>query len=291
MRSSCQTVSPTESYPVRYFETVMEKDSAYSAQASTVQTVCMNVPVGLVLKEQNVKLMRVLLVGGLGHARTEVGAFVYPLLHTTAACVEQITLERNVKHAARNHCRPKNPCAHGGKCRSLPSRYICDCPRGYAGKMCQDHLLTSQELDERFSRLENAILNLSQSLRVHTEQRRFPAGIWLFSDHVTWFAARAKCIALGGVLAVPRSSWEHSEVRRLAQQQRYNGFIWIGASDRLYEGRWRDLEGDWLRYSQWNPGEPNDYHGIEDCAAMRGNGLPWFDLDCGRVFPFICRFP
>ncbi|XP_065188103.1 uncharacterized protein LOC135818784 [Sycon ciliatum] len=230
--------------------------------------------------------------------------------------------------AARNHCRPQNPCAHGGKCRSLLAKYICDCARGYVGKTCQDHLFTSRELDERFakqqelilsrfaeqtsailsqfarqkevinsrfSKHENAILTRLQSLqsRVLTEhgQRRFPAGIWLLSDHVSWFAARAKCIVLGGVLAVPKSSREHSEVRRLAQQQRYNGHIWIGASDLLYEGRWRNQAGNALTYSRWGHDEPNNHGGVEDCAAMRGDGQPWVDMECGHRRPFICRFP
>ncbi|MBI1176110.1 VPDSG-CTERM sorting domain-containing protein [bacterium] len=64
-------------------------------------------------------------------------------------------------------------------------------------------------------------------------------------------------------------------------------WLWIGLTDQAQEGNWSVwTSGEPVTYTNWSPGEPNDYQpaGGEDYAAMNwfGAGL-WNDLDSGRT--------
>eukprot|EP00117_Sycon_ciliatum_P030028 scpid79034/ scgid23776/ Cadherin-related tumor suppressor; Protein fat len=218
--------------------------------------------------------------------------------------------------SAKDNCNPQNPCAHGGRCRSLTTGFTCDCPRGYVGSTCQNHLLTSQEFDERFAKqqsamqsrfaqqdsanrahitkLESAILSrlgsMQSNILAGLSSPKFPGGIRFFREDVTWFAARDKCITLGGALTVPKSSSEQTAALHQASQQGHSGCIWIDVTDLKAEGRWRDQEGNHLTYSKWGPGEPNN-QGEEDCGALYTDSQAWNDVSCGSSCSFICRFP
>ena len=42
--------------------------------------------------------------------------------------------------------------------------------------------------------------------------------------------------------------------------------FWLGARDDIIEGIWMwSADGSVLNYTDWNPGEPNNYDGNEDC--------------------------
>uniref|UniRef100_A0AAX7VK53 C-type lectin domain-containing protein n=1 Tax=Astatotilapia calliptera TaxID=8154 RepID=A0AAX7VK53_ASTCA len=62
---------------------------------------------------------------------------------------------------------------------------------------------------------------------------------------------------------------------------------WIG----LYNGqtnRWLWSDGSGVTsFTQWSPGEPNNYGGVEACGQMYDNGL-WNDAQCGFAMAYVC---
>lgn len=42
-------------------------------------------------------------------------------------------------------------------------------------------------------------------------------------------------------------------------------------------------------FNNWEPGEPNDAGGIEDCVTMGHVEGFMIDIDCNRKLPFICK--
>ena len=68
---------------------------------------------------------------------------------------------------------------------------------------------------------------------------------------------------------------------------------WMGASDLVVEGIWTWTNtGTPLSFTDWCPGQPNDYHGHEDCATigLRHNcHFKWQDDYCtGKHLP-LCE--
>lgn len=63
-------------------------------------------------------------------------------------------------------------------------------------------------------------------------------------------------------------------------------YCWIGLQriiDASPVGIWSD--GETYNFTQWYPGEPNNYGGIESCVALKHNA--WFDVSRDRAFPFV----
>ena len=56
---------------------------------------------------------------------------------------------------------------------------------------------------------------------------------------------------------------------------------WIGASDSIQDGTWRDDNGNAVTYTSWNNGEPNG-NTNENCAEMHESNGNWNDVDCNR---------
>ncbi|XP_065187878.1 very low-density lipoprotein receptor-like [Sycon ciliatum] len=204
---------------------------------------------------------------------------------------------------AVDRCGPQNPCAHGGRCTSLRNGFKCDCPRGYVGKTCQEHLLTSKELDLRLAKLDSRLAlqdrtflshieSLKTQLLANVRQRTFAPGLRLFRGGYTWYEARYRCRVLGGILAVPRSNHEMQIVIQLRRRKRCWGRIWIGVTDVETEGRWKDVEGRAIRYTRWYPGEPRNDSGAEDCVTIINANGQWDDIPCTRSNSggFLCRF-
>ena len=56
----------------------------------------------------------------------------------------------------------------------------------------------------------------------------------------------------------------------------------IGLTDRVTEGKFKWSDGSRPRYTNWSPGEPNDYQkvGGEDCVVVNWKGNKWNDVKC-----------
>jgi len=75
---------------------------------------------------------------------------------------------------------------------------------------------------------------------------------------------------------------------------RYNT-MWIGLTDHVEEGVWEWVDGAKLNYTNWNTGEPNNWWGSENCAAVNYATFPWWsagrwsDRSCSTEMRFACE--
>jgi hypothetical protein len=105
----------------------------------------------------------------------------------------------------------------------------------------------------------------------------------------TWTASEALAVSLGGHLVSIGSAEEqefvHSNFGNLGGVDRR---IWIGFNDVSLEGSFEWSDGTPVKYTNWNPGEPNNSGGVEDYAELLGSNGRWNDLnDAGAGFPHL----
>lgn len=79
----------------------------------------------------------------------------------------------------------------------------------------------------------------------------------VFNAVLSWQDARKKCEEMGGSLATANGSLYSSFLVGLAKKGGREGY-WLGATDEKTQGKWTWLDGSPVRYSNWNPGQPND---------------------------------
>ncbi|XP_071789139.1 uncharacterized protein [Asterias amurensis] len=111
------------------------------------------------------------------------------------------------------------------------------------------------------------------------------------SDMVTWDEANRQCINMGANLA----SFHHPDQQAYLVQQftptSSNGF-WIGLNDQRKEGGYAWSDGTQVEFTDWAPGEPNDYGGQEECVEIYlQSDNKWNDLYCWYQRNFICQIP
>lgn len=110
----------------------------------------------------------------------------------------------------------------------------------------------------------------------------------LYNDLLTWDEAKAKCESLGGHLVTINSQEEQNAVvAAMSTGVRENYFI--GGKTVNGETTW--ITGEPLEYSNWYPGEPNNYGGVQGFYEInKASGL-WDDI--GSTQPgigFICEY-
>ncbi len=111
----------------------------------------------------------------------------------------------------------------------------------------------------------------------------------------TWNASEALAQSLGGHLVSIGSQAEqdfvHANFGNVAGADRR---VWIGFSDAASEGSFVWSDGTPTKYTNWNPGEPNNSGGVEHYAEMLGSNGKWNDLnDAGAGYAHIAviEFP
>ncbi|WP_375758978.1 C-type lectin domain-containing protein [Corallococcus exercitus] len=85
-----------------------------------------------------------------------------------------------------------------------------------------------------------------------------------------------------------------SHVQSLEVSGNY-GYWWMGLNDLAIEGSFI-WDGPASSYTNWKPGQPDDFWG-EDCGAARYGypegggpfGVQWEDYYCPMTLPFICE--
>ncbi|WP_243138245.1 lectin-like protein [Heliorestis acidaminivorans] len=98
----------------------------------------------------------------------------------------------------------------------------------------------------------------------------------LFDVNKNWYEANAFAQSLGGQLVTITSKQEQDLINHLLTYGKRQ-YYWMGASDEEVEGQWGWVTGEPFRYTNWAPGEPNNYGGENYMALLRTNGL-WNDL-------------
>lgn len=97
----------------------------------------------------------------------------------------------------------------------------------------------------------------------------------------TWQLAERDCESDGGHLPViddaAENAWVESQV-----------VGWLGLTDHVTEGTFLHVTGMAPVYSNWNPSEPSDTAGSEDCGAHYV-GIEWNDYPCSIDLPYVCE--
>lgn len=98
------------------------------------------------------------------------------------------------------------------------------------------------------------------------------------SQSLTWSAAKTDCEKMGSMLAVVDSKEKQNAIATQFKNKRF----WIGLyRDPKDTSRWLWVDGSRLSFSNWGPGEPNNYRGwFEGCGEVWPSGR-WNDARCG----------
>eukprot|EP00929_Paragymnodinium_shiwhaense_P114705 TRINITY_DN83185_c0_g1_i1.p1 TRINITY_DN83185_c0_g1~~TRINITY_DN83185_c0_g1_i1.p1 ORF type:complete len:324 (+),score=31.98 TRINITY_DN83185_c0_g1_i1:81-1052(+) len=122
--------------------------------------------------------------------------------------------------------------------------------------------------------------------------------ITCFAEAKSWMDAAAHCKSLGKSLMTVKDAYDTAYLLSHAcfSDANYHGWkcMWIGLNDHKNEGRWSWLSGTELKYTNWGPGEPNNWGGREDCAEMcrnfqvDGQWGKWNDGHCDRPLSYCC---
>jgi hypothetical protein len=106
--------------------------------------------------------------------------------------------------------------------------------------------------------------------------------------------ARAFCQAFGTDLVRIGSAAENAFVQNMFPFG-VNAFLGLedpngcpGGSDGVpCKFKWIDLTD--ISYTSWDPGEPNNSQGIEQCVEMRKSNGQWNDVPCGNPLRVVCE--
>ncbi len=99
----------------------------------------------------------------------------------------------------------------------------------------------------------------------------------LTAENITWTNAQSAAQALG-------SGWDLATITTVAENTfvvsllpasaRQDSYYWLGATDLQQEGTWGWVTGEAFAYTNWYPGEPNNYY-EEDYLTFYFNGMIW----------------
>ncbi|XP_017391847.1 mannose-binding protein C [Cebus imitator] len=104
-------------------------------------------------------------------------------------------------------------------------------------------------------------------------------------ETMTFDKVKALCAQFQASVATPMNQAENTAIQSLVKEEAF-----LGITDEEMEGRFVDLTGRRLTYTNWNEGEPNDANSREDCVALRRSGQ-WNDVPCSYSLLAICEFP
>ncbi|XP_053199133.1 lactose-binding lectin l-2-like [Scomber japonicus] len=112
------------------------------------------------------------------------------------------------------------------------------------------------------------------------------------STDKTWSEAELHCVSERANLVSIHSQEEQDFVKFLIKNSDHaEGHTWIGLSDHHKEGRWMWSDGSAVNFVFWNPREPNNQGGHENCVHNNfDTGMKWNDGRCSDVHPSVCAF-
>ncbi|XP_062865232.1 putative C-type lectin domain family 20 member A [Trichomycterus rosablanca] len=113
--------------------------------------------------------------------------------------------------------------------------------------------------------------------------------LYLIKQAMSWPDARSYCKAKYIDLAPVKTYNDLLNIRAEAARQGVTWPIWIGLYDDIDSWRWsyNNLSLSAITLRKWDPFEPNNYNGIEQCGVITSLG-GWCDCSCSTLKPFIC---
>ncbi|XP_021340906.1 low affinity immunoglobulin epsilon Fc receptor-like [Mizuhopecten yessoensis] len=128
-----------------------------------------------------------------------------------------------------------------------------------------------------------------------------PSGTWV--EHLdrmycivtrdsNWYEAKAFCTGLAAHLPIVDSSSENNYLRGLVA----HGDVWLDATEEWHNGEFQwSSTGTAIRYTNWVPGEPNNYGNVPEQCVEYGEtyGWQWNDAPCNErrstIHKVICE--
>ncbi|NXB54624.1 CLC3A protein, partial [Leucopsar rothschildi] len=103
--------------------------------------------------------------------------------------------------------------------------------------------------------------------------------------------ANEDCITKGGTLAIPRSNEETNILRDYGKRSAPGASeLWLGVTDMASEGRFVDVNGMALQYSNWDRAQP-DGGKRENCVFLSQSSQgKWGDEVCRTAKRYVCEF-
>ncbi|XP_069837969.1 pulmonary surfactant-associated protein D-like [Dendropsophus ebraccatus] len=168
-------------------------------------------------------------------------------------------------------------------------------PQGQKGEKGESAIAELEGLKLKVSVLNGRLNALESMVKLQEKAQTYlngaeTAGNKIFvtkGDKANYDNAKTACTSKGGQLASPRNALENSAVNKISTQ--YKAAPFLGINDIQQEGTFRYPDGGIISYSNWQPGEPNNDHGVEDCVEMYDTGK-WNDKNCGEIRLIICEF-
>ncbi len=176
------------------------------------------------------------------------------------------------------------------------SLYHRDRLRGHAGNYYQTFLSGYTLSDARKlvaeQRVESAMQQQERQQAIEGGATQFAGRYFaVIREPLTWHEAKARCEAMGGRLACIDSAELNAVLYHLAAG---SGPVWFGATDEGSEGRWRSVDGQPLRYTNWGKGQPNKGRANEHFAMLdpKQDGPRWHDAPAKlpRIEGFIVEW-
>jgi len=121
----------------------------------------------------------------------------------------------------------------------------------------------------------------------------------LFFEKCTWHDAKKRCEELGGHLVTIITNEEQAVVLGLLvanaitidQTAKDWSGPWIGATDEVFEGQWKWVDGSRVTYGAWMPGAPDGLPNNHCAFIAVTHGGGWDDAASDRdARPFICEW-
>ena len=104
---------------------------------------------------------------------------------------------------------------------------------------------------------------------------------------MSWYSAEGFCQAAGGHLASVGSSGKKDYLTKGITERGLDN-AWLGGSDIEEEGIWKWADCAPWDFTFWNPGEPNNVGGIQDCLQYDHSHAGWDDTECTHEKFFVC---
>jgi hypothetical protein len=118
--------------------------------------------------------------------------------------------------------------------------------------------------------------------------------------NVAFYPAMAQCEAMGSQLASVHSDQQNDFLTAFgAQNLGKRSATWIGLYDPQHILNYQWTDGSPMDYANWAPGQPDDWKGMEHCAAILTDGTwqewensQWDDTACNATqYTAICQKP
>ncbi|XP_053475480.1 C-type mannose receptor 2-like isoform X2 [Ictalurus furcatus] len=117
--------------------------------------------------------------------------------------------------------------------------------------------------------------------------RTVPHNYDLMMTRVTWPVAQNYCRVMYTDLATILSDTDWLRLEKVSKGRTIPA--WVGLYNDVNSWRWslNDLSLKKVPYTNWHPGQPDNYFGKEACGLISVIG-EWWDDQCTRLMPFIC---